>query len=73
MAYPAPDSPESTDVTEHEAILMLQRYAEIAARVALGDGVSRQMVSIILHTLADAIEDPSSVAEDMSPIVIHMA
>lgn len=62
-----------TDVTESEAILMLQRGTEVAARIALGDGISRQMVAIVLRDLADAIEDPSSVAEDMSPLVIHMA
>lgn len=61
-----------TGVTESEAILMLQRSAEVAARIALGDGISRSMVAIILHDLANGIEDPGLVAEDMSPLRINM-
>lgn len=62
----------ATGVTDTEAILMLQRSSGLAARIALGDGVSRSMVAICLHELAEAIEDPSTVAEDMSPILFHM-
>jgi hypothetical protein len=61
----------STGVTEGEAILMLQRSSELAARIALGDGITRQMVAIILHDLAAAIETQDC-AEDMSPIQFPM-
>jgi hypothetical protein len=40
----------------------------IAARRALGNGMARDEVADELYALADAIKDPGSVAENMSPI-----
>jgi hypothetical protein len=61
-----------TSVTASEAFLMLQRYSELAARTALGDGLDREDVALALETLAAAIRTEDC-AEDMSPITIHMA
>lgn len=61
-----------TGVTEQEAVLMLQRAVAIASRVALGDGVDPFTIARILEDEAHAIEQPGDVAEDMSPIKIHM-
>ena len=61
-----------TSVTANEAFLMLQRYTELAARTALGDGLDRDEVAQALETLANAIRTEDC-AEDMSPILIHMA
>lgn len=58
-------------VDEHTAMLMFQQSADIAARVALGNGLDPHTVAFYLRTLSDAIADPGSVAEDMSPIVVH--
>lgn len=58
---------------EHGAAwLMFQRQTEMAARCALGDGLDRTSIALALHSLADAISDPTTVAEDMSRIVIPM-
>lgn len=66
--------PESdTSVTEHEAILMLQRFVTMAARTALGDGLTPDVVAQTLHAEADAIDGTADVAEDKSPIRIPMA
>lgn len=65
------DRPSAAGVNEETAKLMLQQGADTVARVALGNGLDRETVAFYLRTLADAIEDPGSVAEDMSPIVIH--
>jgi len=65
--YQQPESGLST----HEAFLLFNRAAEVAARCALGDGLTRQSVAIALRDLADAIETQDC-AEDMSKIVIPM-
>lgn len=59
-------------VDERTAVLILQQGADAVSRIALGNGLPRETVAFYLRTLADAIEDPGSVAEDMSPIVIHL-
>jgi len=61
-----------TSVTEHEAVLILQRLLALASRTAVGDGLPRAAVAEILRSEADAIETQDC-AEDMSPILIHMA
>ena len=61
-----------TDVTASEAHLLLDRVTGLAARTALGDGLSRNVVAQTLRELADAIEFQQC-AEDMSPIVYPMA
>lgn len=66
-----PEGP--TSVTEHEAVLMLQRFVTMAARTALGDGLTEQDVASILRSEADAIDGTADVAEDKSPIRIPMA
>jgi hypothetical protein len=40
----------------------------LAAKLAVGHGVEREKVAMSLHSLADAIANPTSVAEDMRPI-----
>lgn len=67
----APEGP--TSITEHEAVLMLQRFVTMAARTALGDGLTADTVTRILYDEAYAISNPGDVAEDQSPIQIHMA
>jgi hypothetical protein len=62
----------STSVTEHEAVLILQRILALASRTAVGDGLPRAAVAEILRSEAYAIET-QDVAEDTSPIFIHMA
>lgn len=62
-----------TSVTEHEAVQMLQRFVTMAARTALGDGLTEQDVASILRSEADAIDGTADVAEDQSPIRIPMA
>lgn len=47
----------------------LQFTTSQAARFALGYGVERATVVATLRSLADAIEDPTTVAENMSPIL----
>lgn len=54
------------------AYLLLNRAIDVAARCALGDGLAREDVAEVLISLASAIADPSSVAEDMSPISVPM-
>lgn len=54
------------------AYLLLNRAADVAARCALGDGLSREEVAEVLRSLANAIEDPGTVAEDMSAISVPM-
>jgi hypothetical protein len=41
---------------------------DLAARLALGNGLSRSDVAMSLESLAAAIRDPSSVAESTEPI-----
>lgn len=65
--YQYPDSGLNT----HEAMLILQRAATVAARCAIGDGLDRTSVALVLHDLANAIETQDC-AEDMSKIVIPM-
>lgn len=60
-----------TGVQEHEAILMVQRATEVAAAIALGDGLTRQTVAIILHDLADMVEGANN-ATLLEPIVHDM-
>lgn len=67
----APEGP--TSITEHEAVLMLMRFVTVAARTALGDGLPKDVVAQLLRSEADAIDGTWDVAEDMSPIQIHMA
>jgi hypothetical protein len=40
----------------------------LAAKLAVGHGFDRERVAMSLHSLADAIANPTSVAEDMSPV-----
>jgi hypothetical protein len=54
------------------AYLLLNRQVDVAARCALGDGLPARDVAAVLRTLADAIETPWTVAEDMSPISVPM-
>ena len=54
------------------AFLLLNRQIEVAARCALGDGLTRHDVSEVLAALSEAIVNPASVAEDMSAISIPM-
>jgi hypothetical protein len=54
------------------AFLLLNRQIDVAARCALGDGIDAHDIAETLRSLADAIEDPGSVAEDMSPISVPM-
>lgn len=54
------------------AWIVFQRMTELAARCALGDGLDATSIALSLHSLADAIEDPGQVAEDMSKIVVPM-
>lgn len=63
---------DSSGVSPAEAWLLFQRQTELAARCALGDGLDRTSIALALHALADAIADPTTVAEDMSRIVIPM-
>lgn len=56
-----------------DAYMLLNRGIDVAARCALGDGLTREEVAQALNTLAAAIADPSSVAEDMSPITVRVA
>jgi hypothetical protein len=51
-----------------EAYNRLIYATDVAARRALGNGLGRDEVAQELEALADAIRDPGSVAEDMSPI-----
>jgi len=53
------------------AFLLLHRGLEVAARCALGDGLTRHDVSEVLRSLAYAIET-QDVAEDMSAISVPM-
>jgi hypothetical protein len=41
---------------------------DLAARLALGNGLSREDVAMSLESLAAAIRDPMSVAENTDPI-----
>jgi hypothetical protein len=41
---------------------------DLAARLALGNGLSREDVAQSLESLAAAIRDPGQVAENMEPI-----
>jgi len=54
------------------AYLLLCRQTDVAARCALGDGLTNKEVAEVLRSLANAIEDPSSVAENMSAISVPM-
>lgn len=56
-----------------DGYLLLNRGIEVASRCALGDGLTREEVAQALIALAEAIADPSIVAEDMSPISVPMA
>jgi hypothetical protein len=40
----------------------------LSAKLAVGHGFDRERVAMSLHSLADAIANPTSVAEDMSPV-----
>lgn len=71
MAYQGRQTGE-TGVTLGEAMLMLQRSVGLASRIALGDGLDAYSIAQVLLDEANAIQDPSSVAEDMSPIQFHM-
>ena len=53
----------------YEAYEKLILATDVAARRALGEGIDRESVAAELEALADAIRDPGSVAEDMSPIL----
>lgn len=44
----------------------------MVSRVALGNGISRVMVAVALHNLADAIDGTVDVAEDTNEIWIPM-
>jgi hypothetical protein len=44
---------------------------DLAARLALGNGLSREDVSMSLESLAAAIRDPMSVAESTEPITVN--
>jgi hypothetical protein len=54
------------------AFLLLNRQVEVAARCALGDGLSPEEVYDSLRQIADAIRQPGDVAEDMSAISVPM-
>jgi hypothetical protein len=43
----------------------------LSAKLAVGHGFDRERVAMSLHSLADAIANPTSVAEDMSPVDDH--
>jgi hypothetical protein len=49
------------------SVMAFEHYSTVAARLALGEGVSRETVAMSLRNLADAIETQDC-AEDMSPI-----
>lgn len=53
---------------ENAAITNLQFTVSQAARFALGGNVDRDTIISVLRDLADAIEDPNSIVEDLSPI-----
>jgi hypothetical protein len=55
-----------------KAFMLLNRQIEVAARCALGDGLTPDEVFDALLQLADAIKNPATVAEDMRPISIPM-
>jgi hypothetical protein len=61
-----------TSITMTEAYLILTRSVGLAARCALGDGLSREEVFRVLTGEAQAILNQDC-AEDMSPILFHMA
>lgn len=61
-----------TGITIGEAMLMLQRSVGLATRVALGDGLDVYSITQVLRDEANAIQYPSTVAEDMSPIKFYM-
>jgi hypothetical protein len=51
------------------AIVNLEFTATYAARFALGCGADRETVALVLESLAAAVRDPATVAENMSPIL----
>jgi hypothetical protein len=53
-----------------DAVVNLQTLTAFAARYALGQGVDRETVAQVLESLANAIRNPSDVAENMSPLTI---
>lgn len=63
---------DEVGMNAHDAFLLLHRPIEVAARCALGDGLSREEVYEVLVSVAEAILHPGDVAEDMSPISVPM-
>lgn len=54
------------------AFVLLERQVTVAARCALGDGLMKEEIASTLRQIADAIDNPASVAEDMSAIWVPM-
>jgi len=52
------------------AIQNLQAHATFAARLAVGSGVSPEMVAEILENLAHGFREPGDVAESMTGITL---
>lgn len=59
-------------VDEHTAFLIMQQGVDAIARISLGNGLPPESVALYLRSLADAIDGTTDVAEDTSPIVIHL-
>jgi hypothetical protein len=56
---------------ESTAVIILSRMVGLASRTALGDGLTRETVAMILRDEANAILTQDC-AEDMSPIIFPM-
>lgn len=54
------------------AYKILNRSITVAARCALADGLKPDEVAAELYALADAIENPETVSEDMSAIDVPL-
>jgi hypothetical protein len=55
------------------SVLFLERLVDLAARLALGDGVAEATIINLLRGEANAIKNPGDVAEDTSPIKHYLA
>jgi hypothetical protein len=58
---------EDHDCDVHLAMDMFSYNTTVAAKMALGEGIDRETVAALLHSLAEAIRTQDC-AEDMSPI-----
>jgi hypothetical protein len=69
IAQEAIDDSERLGEEQAEFAWNLFEYnTTLAAKLAVGHGFDRERVAMSLHSLADAIANPTSVAEDMRPI-----